>query len=180
MVQDVIKWALPVPISREPREQKSPRQSFWIADADLSITNKNALYNLALACPHTKGNIIYNARSLYNFVFPESFTVFQDNCDGPGLYKKDQEMELQNAKLFDAIVYPNPTDDVIYISTNLKTDAEININVTDITGKLITKQTCLTSNNNCSISLGSATKGIYIITITNNKNESIIKKVVLQ
>jgi hypothetical protein len=48
------------------------------------------------------------------------------------------------------------------------------------TGKLIAKQTCHTSNNNCSISLGSATKGIYIITITNNKNESITKKIVLQ
>ncbi len=151
-----------------------------LRDGNYSETNKAALLNIALQCPHTKGNIIYSARSLFNMSFPESYQVFQDNCDGTGgLYKKDATVPNNNQP-FEALVYPNPTDNLIFIKTNLSADEAIDIEVIDITGKSILKQTCKTNISMCSVQLAPNVAGIYFIKIKNTKNETVTSKVLLE
>jgi hypothetical protein len=151
-----------------------------VKDNLLTPTNKTNLFNLASLCPHTSGNIIYSARSLYNSIWPESYNVFHDNCDGPGLYKTASSNSDVVSEKFTAQIYPNPTDGVIYIITNSKFEDEISINITDITGKLINFTTCKKSRQICSVNLTNNAKGIFIIQVINKNNEKITEKVILQ
>jgi Secretion system C-terminal sorting domain len=153
-----------------------------VKDSLYTAANNTALYTLANLCPHNSGNIIFDARSLYNSTFPNNYTIFQDDCDKTGgLYKKEndvQSSEINNN--FTVNLYPNPTDNQVHIQTNLLNDVIINIIVTDIAGNTIIKQDCNTKFGTCSVSLEGYAKGIYIFKITNSANETIIKKVVLE
>jgi Secretion system C-terminal sorting domain len=145
-----------------------------------TAADMQALLNIAMACPHTKGNIVYQARAMHNALNPDNVVIFGDNCDGSGLYKTTPKSKIIAAQAFDAIIYPNPSENIIYISTTLQIDEVLLIEVIDITGKTIIKQNCITTSNNCFVNLKPNTGGIYFVKITNNKNESITKKVVLQ
>jgi Secretion system C-terminal sorting domain len=154
-----------------------------IRDDQRTIANQNALNYLANLCPHTQGNIIYNARGLYNRIFTSDFKVYQDNCDGPGLYKKDNTVKVINqtpTNNFTASIYPNPNDGNMYIQTNLTIDEVIEIAVTDLSGKLLQTNRCNTSNSGCNLNMLSFVKGIYFVTITNSKHEKIVQKIILQ
>jgi hypothetical protein len=139
------------------------------------------LLSLAMSCPHTKGNIIYQARAMHNSLNPTNVIVFVDNCDGAGLYKTKPTNSIIKSLPFDASLYPNPAADVLYVTTNLPKDALIILELVDTKGKLISKQECHTTLNSCSMQTSSFSKGIYFIKITNSiTNETITKKVVLQ
>lgn len=67
-------------------------------------------------------------------------------------------------------IYPNPSEGVIYISS-LKNSCQMNI--FDITGKLL--RTCkIQSNTTLKME-----KGVYLFSFTNDKTESIVKKIVV-
>jgi Secretion system C-terminal sorting domain len=143
-------------------------------------TDMQELLNLAMACPHTKGNIVYYARAMHNALNPDNVIVFVDNCDGSGLYKTTPSKKSMHNVPFDATLYPSPTDNTVYIKTTLNIDELLVIEVFDITGKTIISQNCMTTSNNCFVNLLPNALGIYFVKITNTKNETIIKKIVLQ
>jgi Secretion system C-terminal sorting domain len=98
-----------------------------------------------------------------------------------GLYKTNIVKENPSPTIFTALAYPNPTDNIVNIATNLKTDEPIEIVVIDAMGNQILKQTCITSQHNCKINLVGQAKGIYLFKIINPKtNEQVTTKVVLQ
>ena len=115
-------------------------------------------------------------------LFIDNYTVFQDNCDATGgLYKKaNDNAKVQTTNAFEANVYPNPTHNLVNIQTNLQHDDKITIYITDMQGKAILTQECLTSANSCIVNLGENARGIYILKITNSKNETVYKKVELE
>jgi Secretion system C-terminal sorting domain len=150
----------------------------YYGNGALSPADKQDLVSLAMSCPHSKGSIVYSARAMFNAIFPENYTMFYDNCDGAGMYKTKPMAKA--AIPFDVNIYPNPTDNTVYILTNLNQDEQIAIEVIDVTGKTVIKQNCTTNYNNCFINLLPNVHGLYILKITNSLNETIIKKVVLE
>jgi hypothetical protein len=152
-----------------------------VGNLDLSAENKTSLQNLALRCPHIEGSVIYSARSLFNSLFPENYTIFQDVCAGSGLYKSlDSNFLDKKENKFEVIVFPNPTNDVINISTNLSKDEEIEIIITDLAGSNVLKQKCVTNNSNCFVSMANISDGLYYVTIKNKHFDAIIKKIILK
>ena len=60
-------------------------------------------------------------------------------------------------------IYPNPTSDVLNISTNSNDLSELTVK--DITGKIVLKQNF---NNKITINTENYSKGIYLIDVKNN------------
>jgi Secretion system C-terminal sorting domain len=256
MVQDVIKWALPVPISREPTEQNSRRQSFWIAgnlyilntlandtpsrNASVILTNfynttaptniknlvaiedlltqgntiaANALLsplvptnipetnyknfyvsyiaylnntisnndmetfkNLAISCPLQNGQVVFNARVMYNMLNPTQFTMYANNCPGTS-NKTEQEISADESTVNTFIVYPNPTDGSFKIGSGSKEKQELLIELYDITGKKIFAEKCNYAGQDCQFNANVA-NGLYVIKIINTTtNESSLHKI---
>ncbi|MEM7186696.1 MAG: choice-of-anchor B family protein [Bacteroidota bacterium] len=70
-------------------------------------------------------------------------------------------------------LYPNPTSDVIFISSERTPIAQIT--VADITGKVITRLVDMSASN-YTLDLSNLTQGMYFVTINNSQVKRIIKK----
>jgi uncharacterized delta-60 repeat protein len=82
------------------------------------------------------------------------------------------------------IIYPNPVNNIATLNYTLATDESININLCDVTGRVI--ETVISNNNELkgsykqTLNLQSLTPGTYIISITNSANETQTIKIVKQ
>lgn len=70
----------------------------------------------------------------------------------------------------DIEIYPNPVDEVLYLKSIQRMEYELY----DVSGKLI--QTGAVKNQQ--INTGNLLKGMYVLKITNDKNEQMVKKVI--
>jgi hypothetical protein len=258
MVQGVIKWVLPVPISREPTEQKSQRQSFWIAgnlyilntlandtpsrNASVILTNfynttaptniknlvaiedlltqgntiaANALLsplvptnipetnyknfyvsyiaylnntmsnndmetfkNLAISCPLQNGQVVFNARVMYNMLNPTQFSMYANNCAGTSNKKADEaEVIINENKLY--TVYPNPTSNGFFVRQSSNKNTNLTVQLVDATGKTIFTQDCKYSGTDCYFNTN-VSNGIYFVRIINtDTHEATIVKLLI-
>lgn len=71
-------------------------------------------------------------------------------------------------------IYPNPTDGMVHINSN---DVIKDINVTDITGKLVLEKKV--DANNVDLNLSSAPQGVYSLKVT-TETDSYVEKVVVK
>ncbi len=80
---------------------------------------------------------------------------------------------------FNYSVYPNPSNDVMYLNLQTTTNDEISFEITDVLGKLVYSKTITNSlgQEKITIDLSNYKKGIYLLTLKNNKGSST-KKVV--
>jgi hypothetical protein len=83
-------------------------------------------------------------------------------------YAKDK----LNANTLKAKIFPNPVDQLIYISFNEIINDDIYISVSDITGRYITSKTFPPSRK-VDLSLGELKNGIYLIKITSGAKNMI-------
>jgi hypothetical protein len=74
----------------------------------------------------------------------------------------------------DVSVYPNPANQSITIQN--KTEEELSAKILSIDGKLIVPQFEINSNNKIDIS--KLNNGLYLIRVTNSKNQVIVKKLI--
>jgi hypothetical protein len=80
----------------------------------------------------------------------------------------------------DAIIYPNPSSSETNINFYLQTKSDVNILVTDLSGKAVSSlelTNVLTGSNSAKIDCSSLNSGVYYVTI-NTANSSITKKFV--
>lgn len=75
-------------------------------------------------------------------------------------------------------IYPNPVNDILYVSKQNNDDKNVEIEISDILGN---KLICyLLTGNSSSIDLSNLSKGIYLIKIINENEIAIIKRIVKQ
>lgn len=133
-------------------------------------------------CPNTNGAAVYQARALYNYIYKTVLNV-ADNCTTQlagsrfGITSTDNG-EQDNIKTNWAVdIFPNPASSDITIVS--KTEAEnLSVTIKDVTGKLVYTTSLQTSNFISKLDLN-LLNGVYLITINNNTNESITKKLVI-
>jgi len=91
----------------------------------------------------------------------------------------DFSMQLQNSKVHDALIYPNP---VIDYKFKVKSEQIVSsVEVINVIGKHIFKQTNeLFSTNDVFINLDFCEKGMYLVKITFDDEEYIIKKLLVK
>ncbi len=93
-------------------------------------------------------------------------TIIVDNCD----YLSIEGNELQTLN-----VYPNPTNDVVFVSANGATET-FSFEVLDVTGRVVVASAnAINGTNNVEIDLSNEENGIYMIRIFNENVEKTVR-----
>lgn len=111
---------------------------------------------------------------------PASFDAFQISATSswdPFVAKLSNPLAVTDVHLSanDIHVYPNPTDDIIYIIADDNVPALIQL--IDVTGRIILSQSSVTKNS--SISIKQVPDGLYYLRLSAKAN-TVIKKIVVQ
>jgi hypothetical protein len=138
-------------------------------DAD----NKN-LHILANKCPFVEGEVIYQARTLYNII-NSTVEVFKDNCpDNNSSRLMNSVKQLNN---WDVKIYPNPANNELFFSTNSQKEV-LKVSIIDINGRRVADYNLTTNGYLGNIKLD-LISGIYFVTLSNATGEKVIKKLVI-
>lgn len=140
--------------------------------------DNTALLTLANKCPFLEGEVIYQARALYN-VINSTVESFKDNCP----VEDNTNARLTNSKpisdvhAWNANIYPNPASNELFINST-KESEEIKVIITDVNGRTIADHFVNTNGFTANVKLN-MNSGIYIVTLSNQNNEKVIKKLVV-
>lgn len=85
-------------------------------------------------------------------------------------------VSVNNAEAFDVAIFPNPTKDVVNIHKG--DNAAVRVKLTDMTGKTVIQETEY-SDAQFSINLGDFARGVYFLSLENEKG-TVIRKIVKQ
>ena len=77
------------------------------------------------------------------------------------------------------VIYPNPATNYVQVALNNSAENISTITLMDVLGKTILKQQQIGANQT-NINTASLSKGIYLIKITSETNESVVKKLIIQ
>lgn len=150
-----------------------------IQNANTSSDSLN-LFQLAEKCPFTEGQVIYQARALYNIINDTSIN-FVDFCES-GVQRISKTIENDKVESENNLtIFPNPsTGEINIIFINKELDF-LEIKVQDLNGKIVYENKKLTSENGLSKLLLDVENGIYIVQIKNPINHGYyIEKVLIQ
>lgn len=134
--------------------------------------------NLASACPFTDGDVVYQARALYNSIYRTNI-YFENNC--PEVTERSfSTVKNTEPSSFDVLVYPNPNaGDFSLVPFNTDIIA-LNIKVIDVNGKMVFTKTITSGDRLFNLNIDSPS-GIYMMYISDpHTNESIVKRIVIQ
>ena len=150
------------------------------ANNTLSGSDSTTIATIANGCPFTDGNVVYQARSLYNVMF-DTYVVFEDNCpEGSGSRMAQYSENAANSnEVTDAVIYPNPGASAFNLALFGQKDGEVDIQVADITGKIVYQNKHQIENSMTSFNLD-VTNGVYMVRVTGAANTLLIKKLVIQ
>ena len=112
-----------------------------------SITEENSLYNYY----RLKQLTFSNEESYSNIIFA--------NCP------------LQNE--INTSVYPNPTENIIHVKTNLFLNQEITIYITDVLNRVIISKKLITNTSDIEFDVFNFSDGVYFLNIYNQSNLKI-------
>jgi hypothetical protein len=171
------------------------------ANNTLSALDNLQLLILAYQCPFTDGQMVYEARSLFNAV-NKIIVPFNDvNCMEKGysfrsldnngnsnsleenqtLLKQLEQSEIENRKKFISdesyVIFPNPAQDYVTIASN-NSNETVSITINDATGKTVIVKDVIITNNFGKLDLD-LVNGIYIIKLINKEQKHEFKKLVI-
>ncbi|MDP1800896.1 MAG: T9SS type A sorting domain-containing protein, partial [Bacteroidota bacterium] len=158
-------------------------KSFYTLHAKYQLGNfatadSNALVALANFCPGLDGEVVYQARALYNVIFKTVIT-FNESCD-PEVKdnsRKTNVNKINSENNWTIELYPNPANTFINIVNSREKD-QLKVTIADISGKILFVKQVITSNFICNLDLD-LLPGAYFVTITNDKNNSTTKKLII-
>lgn len=134
----------------------------------VSVSDSAKLVAITKGCPFTDGEVVYQARALYNSIFMTNI-MFEDNC-------KDVEERMLNIKQvetppFAVNLYPNPTPGEFTIELGDNENSRWEIKITDIQGRKVYEAV----SDAKKVSLKPETEnGVYLVRITNlSTNETV-------
>jgi hypothetical protein len=137
-----------------------------------------ALLKIANGCPYTDGDVVHQARALYNSINRTNI-YFEDNCaEVPQRSFTDVKTNTESS--FDVLVYPNPNTGVFSLVPFSSDVTELDIKAMDVNGKTVFDKTINSGERMFNLSLD-APNGIYMLFINNpDTNERIVKRIVIQ
>jgi hypothetical protein len=116
-------------------------------------------------------------------ITPQAVVLSESNPSAEGIDMIIMENEIvflgiTESDVFETMpfVYPNPVNDRVNVMINLKRPSLVNINITDVAGKIIAKESYnLMDQKNIAIDVKAFSKGIYLLRCE-SQGEVIIKK----
>lgn len=123
-------------------------------------------------------SLAYFVKNTNGDVYKLIFTGFDGSTTGNVYFRKQLLSPTSIGKSInnDGVrIYPNPATDLIQVSINAE-NVQANINIYDVTGKLV--KALKTNNQLNTISVSDLPKGLYFVNIQNDKQNSINKIIV--
>ena len=93
-------------------------------------------------------------------------------------YTPSLSVSSNNLEQIGLSLFPNPTSDMVVVQSYSPVVSDLEIELFDINGKLILKDTLKQGSTMCYLNLETVYSGIYFVKISDNK-DSITKKVVI-
>jgi hypothetical protein len=140
--------------------------------------DNTALLTLANKCPFLEGEVIYQARALYN-VINSTVVSFKDNCpvEDKTSSRLANTKTISDVDVWNANIYPNPASNELFINSNKETE-EIKVIITDVNGRTIADYFVKTSGFTGNVKLNT-NSGIYFVTLSNSNGEKVVRKLVV-
>ncbi len=136
-------------------------------------TDYAALETIANLCAYKYGNAVYQARALVNIVTYGN-RDFEEDCEnGEGSRIgnfTEEDNSISVAENIQAHLFPNPNNGNFTLSYDLKQMQEVNIQIIDITGKVVYLNTIDNLNNLVQINIQDLHSGMYFIQLLNKDN----------
>ena len=126
----------------------------------------DALYVLANSCPDVDGEIVFAARSLYNYV-TQLDQDFSTACNGISARSTKKVKALSKVVVLKLVIYPNPSKGNFSIMFPSGYKGVNSVKVLDQTGKILLQKTVISGVQNFSLNQG-LSNGVYIVQITNS------------
>ena len=145
------------------------------------------LFLMANLCLYTNGAIVSNARILYNAIYREQYTVFNDECsplddegggEGGGGFGETGGKGSQLMNNFVVEVFPNPASKGFDLRSNCKENCNVSIVVSSLTGQKLIERKCNLQEGNCLVNIDLA-NGTYIVNITKNATNEVVNRKLL-
>jgi len=137
------------------------------------------LQSLANLCPGRDGAIIYSARGLFNVV-TKAANAYNENCNtnqNERTITQAAQTQKQNQIAWDVNLFPNPTSGELNVLSKNEGE-QLQLTIRDVSGKIIDKRNLVISGFIGKLDLDLA-NGIYFISISNQNNDNIAKKLVI-
>ncbi len=175
-------------------------QRAYLQNQDLTLLENIQLLLLVYQCPFTDGQVVYNARALYNLV-NQTVVVYNDNnCRDKGysfgrtqdsaasytpeesellhqLITNEKETKLKYKTKNEYYLVPNPANTFVsIIGTNEK--EQLQITITDVSGKVLKAITINTEAYSAVVNFN-LLEGVYFVNIINSHGEKTVKKLVV-
>ncbi len=134
-----------------------------------------------------KGYVTFKAKLKPGFaigdIIPNTASIFFDT--NPAIVTNTfntEFVQVLNTSTFtqaNVVIYPNPATSYVQVALNNSAENISTITLMDVLGKTILKQQQIGANQTI-INTASLSKGIYLIKITSETNESVVKKMIIQ
>jgi hypothetical protein len=159
----VLTWNIANEINLNRYEvERSFNGTNFTALATINATNSNTYTYTDHAETNRGRRVYYRLRKVNNdgsFTYSEVFTIHLPN----------------NVKF---TVYPNPAKDYIIIQLNSLVDKKVQIQLTDVAGKVVLSNMFNTVNGTINIATNQLTKGVYLVKLI-TEAETYIQKVMI-
>jgi hypothetical protein len=140
---------------------------------DFDNSEIQVLYHIASLCPYTSGPVVFDARALYAKYHPEIIFDDFELCKS----KEPTITKSHSDKTYKVQAYPNPTDNILNLSTQLDAFKTAALYLYDVTGRMVFSKNLNTNQTSDQISLGHLENGYYNYTIIADGNAILNGKI---
>lgn len=148
------------------------------SDSTFTQIDSLDLHNLAIACPDKDGNIVYQARSLYNSIFASAET-FESNCNESPTKSLTNFTDVFSEKEIGITIYPNPNNGEFLVYVTDESVTSLTAILRDVSGKLLYNSSMEIIDNKLKLSY-LAKSGIYYLELINPvTNNSFTEKIII-
>ncbi|WMX13755.1 T9SS type A sorting domain-containing protein [Aureispira sp. CCB-E] len=139
-----------------------------LAKGILEFSNSEliSLRQIAAHCPQEGGAAVHQARGMLSMVEDVkllNFDCVANNSRSSITEEENKSEETANAKRWDIILYPNPTNSIITLESNLVLEDEIQIEVYNALGQKVKAISINENTNTIDLNVSSLLDGIYNI-----------------
>jgi hypothetical protein len=149
-------------------------------DLSFAASDSVELVNLAIACPDKDGNIVYQARSLYNSIYTTAET-FESNCNESSAKSLTNFTDVFSEKEIGITIYPNPNNGEFLVNVTDEDESLTSLTaiLRDVSGKLLYKSTMEIIDNKLKMNY-LAKPGMYYLELINPMtNKSFTEKIMI-
>ena len=132
--------------------------------AELTADELDTLQYIAYLCPFTHGRSVYTARAICSYL-DTVFVSYFNPCEA--YYSSNSSSRLSSSQVTTATIdiHPNPTKDVVYITTNLGDDETGILHIIDSKGQSVLEST-IENNAELMLNVGNLNAGLYVVRIS--------------